>query len=313
MTEDQFRTRFTWNTDPVTACWTNIEGERLRCSDPKYLPLAGLRRNEGAPVLKNGDSGFSQRIPRLAYETFLGPCEKTPRQTCGNWLCFNPDHLKPVGRTATICKCEKCGQMKPREEMDQPNLKRRHYSCKIHIQKEEQRKRETDARREDEHRKREERKEIRIASLNSPERKRILEERRIKENKKRVAYMKEKYRNDPAFYALVCCRRRVSNLIKSKGIIAPYRTLELVGCSAEELMHHIESQFRQGMSWNNKGKWHIDHIRPCASFDLTDPAQQKECFHWSNLRPIWARRNWKKHDHWDGQLDMTHALLQTTA
>jgi hypothetical protein len=49
------------------------------------------------------------------------------------------------------------------------------------------------------------------------------------------------------------------------------------------------------MSWDNwslKG-WHIDHIRPISSFDLSDPAQQKECFHYSNLQPLWAIDNLK--------------------
>jgi hypothetical protein len=120
---------------------------------------------------------------------------------------------------------------------------------------------------------------------------------------------KEKYKTDPAFYALVCCRRRVSNLIKSKGINAPYRTLELLGCSADFFMNHIESQFKTGMSWDNAGKWEIDHIRPCASFDFNDPEQQKECFHYSNQRPMWKKKNRQKRDAWDGQLDMTQTLL----
>lgn len=52
------------------------------------------------------------------------------------------------------------------------------------------------------------------------------------------------------------------------------------------------------MSWQNRGrghdKWHIDHVRPCASFDLTDPEQQKQCFHWSNMQPLWQTDNLRK-------------------
>ena len=54
------------------------------------------------------------------------------------------------------------------------------------------------------------------------------------------------------------------------------------------------------MSWDNwsiKG-WHIDHIRPCSSFDLSDPTQQKECFHYTNLQPLWASENLKKNNKW---------------
>jgi len=70
--------------------------------------------------------------------------------------------------------------------------------------------------------------------------------------------------------------------------------MELVGCSIEELMKHIESQFTDGMSWENQGEWHIDHVRPCASFDLTDEQQQRECFHYTNLQPLWAEDNLRK-------------------
>ena len=49
------------------------------------------------------------------------------------------------------------------------------------------------------------------------------------------------------------------------------------------------------MTWQNYGDgWHIDHIHPCAAFDLTDPEQQKACFHWSNLQPLWAIDNFRK-------------------
>ena len=72
------------------------------------------------------------------------------------------------------------------------------------------------------------------------------------------------------------------------------RTRDLVGCTWAELRQHLESRFQPGMSWENRSQWHIDHIRPCASFDLTDPEQQKECFHYSNLQPLWAEDNIKK-------------------
>ena len=73
-------------------------------------------------------------------------------------------------------------------------------------------------------------------------------------------------------------------------------TLELLGSSVPYVRKHLESQFVDGMSWDNHGKWHIDHIRPCASFDLTDPEQQKECFNYKNLQPLWAEDNLSKGD-----------------
>lgn len=71
-------------------------------------------------------------------------------------------------------------------------------------------------------------------------------------------------------------------------------TMKLIGCSMEELWQHLESQFQPGMTRKNHGKWHIDHIKPCISFDLTDPKQQAKCFHYTNLQPLWSIDNLKK-------------------
>jgi hypothetical protein len=95
-------------------------------------------------------------------------------------------------------------------------------------------------------------------------------------------------------------RRRVNKAIRDKyaGFVRKGgRTTELIGCSIVDLMTHLEKQFMRGMSWENYGYrgWHIDHIRPCAKFDLTDPEQQKACFHFTNLRPLWAADNHAKH------------------
>lgn len=70
----------------------------------------------------------------------------------------------------------------------------------------------------------------------------------------------------------------------------------LIGCSVEELKTHLEKQFQPGMTFENYGAWHVDHIRPCASFDLQDPKQAAECFNWRNLQPLWAADNIRKSD-----------------
>ncbi len=74
------------------------------------------------------------------------------------------------------------------------------------------------------------------------------------------------------------------------------RTTELIGCTVLELMRHLESQFQPGMAWENYSLrgWHVDHKSPCASFDMTDPEQQRKCFHYTNLVPMWAVENWSK-------------------
>lgn len=69
---------------------------------------------------------------------------------------------------------------------------------------------------------------------------------------------------------------------------------ELVGCSLSELRFWIESQFKPGMSWSERSKWHIDHKNPVAEFDLTDIREQKLCFHYTNLQPLWRHENVSK-------------------
>lgn len=87
-------------------------------------------------------------------------------------------------------------------------------------------------------------------------------------------------------------RNRLYYALKNNTKYKP--TLELLGCSIEELKSHLEAKFTEGMTWDNYGEWHIDHIKPCASFDLTIEDDQKLCFHYENLQPLWATDNIKK-------------------
>ena len=95
-------------------------------------------------------------------------------------------------------------------------------------------------------------------------------------------------------------RKNIRDRMRSamQGKSKSKNTMELLGCTIEELKTHLEKQFTHGMNWDNYGKkgWHIDHILPCASFDLTDPEQQRKCFHYTNLQPLWATDNYKKKD-----------------
>ena len=121
----------------------------------------------------------------------------------------------------------------------------------------------------------------------------------VEREKDRIQY-RMNYRTVPAFMIKARLRRRVRKVLESQGAMKKGSTLGLIGCSSEHLKKHIESQFKEGMDWDNYGLWHIDHIRPCASFDLMREEEQRACFHWTNLQPLWAKDNQTKSDRWDG-------------
>jgi hypothetical protein len=106
------------------------------------------------------------------------------------------------------------------------------------------------------------------------------------------AISKHKRETDPGFRITARLRARIYSVLKFGYKSA--KTIELLGCGIEELKTRFERQFTKGMNWENIGEWHIDHIIPCASFDLTDPEQQKQCFHYTNLQPLWAKANISK-------------------
>ena len=91
-------------------------------------------------------------------------------------------------------------------------------------------------------------------------------------------------------------RHRIKRAIKQHKGIRHSSSLSLLGTDMKTVKEHLESLFTKGMSWDNYGYrgWHVDHIVPCASFDLTDPEQQKKCFHYTNLQPLWAKDNLSK-------------------
>jgi len=115
-------------------------------------------------------------------------------------------------------------------------------------------------------------------------------------NKKHKEKITEKYlerrKKDPAFKILTILRSRILDVLR--GHSKSDTTISMLGCTIEELWIHLERKFTKGMTKENHGEWHVDHIKPCASFDLTDPEQQAVCFHYTNLQPLWAIDNLKK-------------------
>lgn len=103
-------------------------------------------------------------------------------------------------------------------------------------------------------------------------------------------------REDLGFKLKKNLRARVYAALKRKDSVKVGSAVRDLGCSVEDLKKHLESQFQPGMTWDNwsqKG-WHVDHIKPLASFDLADREQFLEACHYTNLQPLWAEDNLRK-------------------
>ncbi len=109
------------------------------------------------------------------------------------------------------------------------------------------------------------------------------------------ARRQERQKTDPNFRLKLVLSAATRRAIK-KGLKRPGPTLELIGGTIDQARAHIESQFQEGMSWDNHGLkgWHIDHIRPLASFNFLEPAQVRAALHYTNLQPLWAEQNLAK-------------------
>jgi hypothetical protein len=113
-----------------------------------------------------------------------------------------------------------------------------------------------------------------------------------KEYKKQ--WHKNKRTNDPKQKIIERLRARLYSLLKENNTKKQKSAKQLLGCSINKIAKHLEKQFQSGMTWENMGKWHIDHIIPCSVFNLTKIHEQEKCFHYSNLQPLWAADNLKK-------------------
>lgn len=110
-------------------------------------------------------------------------------------------------------------------------------------------------------------------------------------NRKRRASMRARRKADPSLRVRNAVSARMWAALKGRS---DGKLSSRLGYSLQDLMQRLESKFADGMSWDNYGRWHVDHIKPCAKFDLTDPVQFSECWALSNLQPLWAEDNIKK-------------------
>lgn len=111
-------------------------------------------------------------------------------------------------------------------------------------------------------------------------------------------YVKNRLKTNIQFKLRTIIASRILGVLRRNNAHKRSSTVALLGMSIPDFRHRLESLWSNGMTWNNHGNggWHIDHIQPCSSFDLTDPEQQKKCFNWSNLQPLWWKDNLTKSD-----------------
>lgn len=105
-------------------------------------------------------------------------------------------------------------------------------------------------------------------------------------------YRNKKYKTDILFNLAYKLRRRLSSALKNFNLNKTISLNDYIGCKIEELKLHLESKFVNGMSWDNRSKWHIDHIVPLSSA-ATEEEMYKLC-HYTNLQPLWAKDNLSK-------------------
>jgi 5-methylcytosine-specific restriction endonuclease McrA len=132
--------------------------------------------------------------------------------------------------------------------------------------------------------------------LNKEKAKQIRATRRKTEN---AAYRK-RYAEDSQFRLSVLMRANIRQALRKNRTRGKY--LNSLGCTISELRFYLETMFRDGMSWDNYGEWHIDHIVPISSFDLTSEVEFSKAIHYTNLQPLWVKENYEKYNKEDAYM-----------
>ena len=211
-------------------------------------------------------------------------------------------------------KCSKCWEDKPKEEFHirSAALDGRHPYCKVCRKELSSKyylnnKKKLDAANKEYNRKNKKRIRKRQREWYQENRGRILKEhKQWRQNNKgwHTTYMRERRRNDSVFR--ITRNMGAGMWACLKGVRKNSRTFSYIDKSPEELMNYLEKQFTEGMSRENYGEWHVDHIRPLASFEFDKykegsaefEALLGEAWHYTNLQPLWAADNISKGAKW---------------
>ena len=106
-------------------------------------------------------------------------------------------------------------------------------------------------------------------------------------------HRRNKFATDLNFRLRIMLSNKIKERIKRFNATKKNKFYTLLGCDMKTFKNHIEKQFLPGMNWKNYGfyGWHFDHYKACSKFDLNDPEQQKECFNYKNIQPMWWEDN----------------------
>jgi hypothetical protein len=189
--------------------------------------------------------------------------------------------------------CKTCGLHKPFTEyyIDRKSKDGYCYSCKTCTKEKNNKWRERNKEHLKTYRKN-------LYALNSEEAKKLVKlwrsENRDRFNSYRREYKKSKREKDPFFKLRQTLSNRTTTAFKLKGWSKNSKTQEMLGADYKTVMNHIESRFKKGMTWDNQGEWHIDHIIPLSSAKTEQ--ELIELCHYTNLQPLWAEENMSKGD-----------------
>ena len=110
-------------------------------------------------------------------------------------------------------------------------------------------------------------------------------------------YIKKRLKSDPLFRLIQNLRARNRQFCKSVELQKNWRTIDAMGCTREEFIAYFQTLFTEGMTWQNYGAWHVDHIKPISL--ATTEQEAIELSHYTNLQPLWAEDNIRKSNKYD--------------
>jgi hypothetical protein len=267
----------------------------------KYLGLStrylSTYKGRGQIIVVDGMVDLDNEINKRFVDKRINPQPKVSwyqrnkekvKEKSKEWLRNNPEKAKQSRKkydeknrkprkTPKYLHCPACNKVKKKEDYSIKKILIESVcdECKL-LRKQEFRKRRI------------EREKLR---KRTPEERKKQKQKRI-ESGKAAAYERERKIADPAYRFKQSVRNNVFNAIRKNGYKKSKKTEEILGCTLDYFRQHIESQFSDGMSFENHGEWHIDHIVPLSTAKTEEDVLRLN--HYSNLRPLWALDNLRK-------------------